>query len=131
MKARISALNNPLRGKILVYNFGEEQIKQFENVCGKTGNELSVIPKDKADEQVGFLAGFKGFSSSGREMTRGESCVVFSGIDSKGLDRVLAAMKENGLGGIPLKAIVTAHNQKMSLSELIDELEKEHKAMNG
>ena len=56
-------------------------------------------------------------------------CVIFSCMDGKKLSRTVDDMRSNGLGGIPLKAAVTATNQTMSLTELMDELEKEHRLM--
>lgn len=114
---------------ILSYNIGEKTEKLEE-----TANSLNMkhvpIPADKAGETVGFLAGYSGFSSNGTEISAEGECVIFSGITSKRLDALLKAMRVRGLD-IPLKAVVTQHNQNKSVEWLLSELAKEHKAINS
>lgn len=114
---------------ILSYNIGEKTEKLEE-----TANSLNMkhvpIPADKAGETVGFLAGYSGFSSNGTEISAEGECVIFSGITSKRLDALLKAMRDRGLD-IPLKAVVTQHNQNKSVEWLLSELAKEHKAINS
>lgn len=114
---------------ILSYNIGEKTEKLEE-----TANSLNMkhvpIPADKAGETVGFLAGYSGFSSNGTEISAEGECVIFSGITSKRLDALLKAMRDRGLD-IPLKAVVTQHNQNKSVEWLLSELAKEHQAINS
>lgn len=114
---------------ILSYNIGEKAEKLEE-----TANSLNMkhvpIPADKAGETVGFLAGYSGFSSNGTEISAEGECIIFSGITSKRLDALLKAMRGRGLD-IPLKAVVTQHNQNKSVEWLLSELAKEHKAINS
>lgn len=114
---------------ILSYNIGEKTEKLEE-----TANSLNMkhvpIPADKAGETVGFLAGYSGFSSNGTAISADGECVIFSGISSKRLDVLLKAMRERGLD-IPLKAVVTQHNQNKSVEWLLSELAKEHQAINS
>lgn len=114
---------------ILSYNIGEKAAKLEE-----TANLLNMkhvpIPADKAGETVGFLAGYSGFSSNGTEISAEGECIIFSGITSKRLDALLKAMRDRGLD-IPLKAVVTQHNQNKSVEWLLSELAKEHKAINS
>ncbi|MBP1545180.1 MAG: DUF3783 domain-containing protein [Oscillospiraceae bacterium] len=128
MKARI--MNTPPE-RVLIYGFDEEQQTKFREVCRIVKSELCIIPENRAGEQTGFLAGFSGFSERGADISDSRQCVVFSCMDRKKLEKTVDCMRENGLGGIPLKAAVTAFNQKMTLSELMDELEKEHRQMHG
>lgn len=129
MKARI--VNYPDRSDkiIMIYGFQADIQEKFLLCCRDTGAELRVIDSERAGEQIGFLAGFSGFSSNKSVTVKDGQCVVFSGFDSKGLDNVLGSMRKNGLGGIPLKAVVTAYNQSMTLSGLMDELAGEHAKM--
>lgn len=128
MRSRI--MNAP-EEKILIYGFDAAEEERFRRTSDKLKIGLKVLPRESASEQVGYLAGFAGFSSCGEKSERDERCVIFSCIDGKRLNKVLDAMRENGLGGIPLKAAVTAYNQKMTLSELMDELAKEHEKMHS
>ncbi|MCM1523210.1 MAG: DUF3783 domain-containing protein [Ruminococcus sp.] len=131
MRARIVNSGKPSGRIIMIYGFDGGTQEVFRSCCADTGAELRVIDSGRAGERIGFLAEFGGFSSNGTEVSREGRCVIFSGFDSKGLDKALASMRKNGLGGIPLKAVVTEHNQSMTLSELMDELEREHIRMTG
>lgn len=127
MKARI--IKTP-EEKILIYGFDEEKTEKFRQTAMRVKTELAVLPPESAGEQVGYLAGFSGFSAKeGEKLTDSRQCVIFSCMDGKKLSRTVDEMRSNGLGGIPLKAAVTGANQKMTLSELMDELEKEHRIM--
>lgn len=127
MKARI--MNTP-EEKILIYGFDGEKTEKFRQTAMRMKTKLAVLSPENAGEQVGYLAGFSGFSAKeGEKQTDSRQCVIFSCMDGKKLSRTVDEMRSNGLGGIPLKAAVTAVNQKMTLSELMDELEKEHRIM--
>lgn len=122
-------MNTP-EEKILIYGFDGEKTEKFRQTAMRMKTKLAVLPPESAGEQVGYLAGFSGFSAKeGEKQTDSRQCVIFSCMDGKKLSRTVDEMRSNGLGGIPLKAAVTAVNQKMTLSELMDELEKEHRIM--
>lgn len=126
MKSRIIPT---LPETILSYNIGEKAAK-LEEAAGSLNMKHVPIPADKAGETVGFLAGYSGFSSNGTEISAEGECIIFSGITSKRLDALLKAMRGRGLD-IPLKAVVTQHNQNKSVEWLLSELAKEHKAINS
>ncbi len=125
MKSRIIPT---LPETVLSYNISGERLTLLENAVSASGMKHTVIPAEKAGETIGFLAGYNGFSSNGTNISSDEECVVFSGISSKRLDVLLKNMRSAGLD-IPLKAVVTAYNQNMSLDRLIAELKKEHEAV--
>lgn len=114
---------------ILSYNIGEKAAK-LEEAASSLNMKHVPIPADKAGETVGFLAGYSGFSSNGTEISAEGECIIFSGITSKRLDALLKAMRGRKLD-IPLKAVVTQHNQNKSVEWLLSELAKEHKAINS
>lgn len=122
MKARI--MNKP-QGKILMYGMESETEKKLCGIAKSMKLEGTVISADSASQKVGYLAGFTGFSKTDESSERSEQCVIFSCIDGKTLNILLDKMRAEGLS-IPLKAAVTAYNQSMTLSELIDELKDEH-----
>lgn len=124
-------MNTP-KEKLLIYGFDEEKTESFRQVAKRMKTELCVLPPESAGEQVGYLAGFSGFMSLDCEKTSdSRQCVIFSCMDGKKLSLTVDEMRSNGLGGIPLKAAVTPTNQTMTLSELMDELEKEHRIMHS
>lgn len=112
---------------VLSYNLGEKE-SLLEEAAASLNMKHTKIPSDKAGEPIGFLAGYGGFVSNGASATAEGECVIFSGISSKRLDALLKAMREKGLD-IPLKAVVTQHNQSKSLKWLLEELEKERNAI--
>lgn len=112
---------------VLSYSIGEKET-QLAEAAHSLNMKHVKIPSDKAGETVGFLAGYGGFSSNGTEISAEGECVIFSGISSKRLDALLKAMRERGLD-IPLKAVVTQHNQNKSVEWLLSELEKERKSI--
>lgn len=114
---------------VLSYNIGEKSAK-LEDTANSLNIKHVLIPADKAGETVGFLAGYGGFVSNGTAISAEGECVIFSGISSKRLDVLLKAMRDRGLD-IPLKAVVTRHNQNKSVEWLLSELAKEHKAINS
>ena len=126
MRSRI--MNAP-KAQILLYGFGSEDADKFRSCAQPLKIGINELPHNCACEKVGYLAGFSGFSSCGEKLVRDGRCVIFSCIDGKQLNKVLDSMRASGLGNIPLKAAVTACNQKMTLTELMDELEKEHKKL--
>lgn len=112
---------------VLSYNIGEKAAVLEEAAVSLNMKHIHIAA-DKAGETVGFLAGYGGFSSNGSEVSAEGECVIFSGITSKRLDALLKAMRERGLD-IPLKAVVTQHNQSQSVEWLLKELVKEHEAI--
>ena len=112
---------------VLSYNIGGKSAA-LEAAASALGMRHIPIPADKAGETLGFLAGCGGFSSNGTKISAEGECVIFSGISSKRLDLLLKEMRRAGLD-IPLKAVITAHNQSQSVEWLLKELAKEHEAV--
>ena len=112
---------------VLSYGIGEKRTA-LDRVTGALGMVHKEISEDQAGEQVGFLAGYGGFSSNGSQISAEGECVIFSGIEGNRLDTVLKAMRAEGIS-IPLKAVVTETNQSQTLVWLLEELAKEHEAM--
>ena len=113
---------------VLSYNLDSERGKILSQIAEALGMKHTQIPLDKAGETVGFLAGFGGFSSNDSSLTDDGECVIFAGIANNRLNEILKAMRGAGLM-IPLKAVVTEHNQSQTLKWLIEELTKEHEMM--
>ncbi len=124
MKARIIPT---IPETVLSYNIGDKK-EALEKAAASLNMKHIEIPLDKAGENLGFLAGYSGFVSNGTAAAAAGECVIFSGISGKRLDLLLKAMRGAGLD-IPLKAVVTAHNQSKSVEWLLGELAKEHEAM--
>ena len=126
MKSRIIAAPQ----QVLSYGLDETQCMILDAIVKGVGIEHKVIAKEKANEKVGYLCGFKGFSKTGGDCGNPpeKQCLIFSGIQRKSIDRLLSELRASSLN-ISLKAMVTPSNQSWALKDLIDELEKEHKMM--
>ncbi len=128
MKARVQR-PKPL---LMFYSQNEEKLSRMSNLCERFGFSLRKIAPEETNQTVGFLAGFNGFLKSDEKagIIPENECVVFSSIDRETLDRFLSEMRNNDVR-VTLKAMVTPHNQKWKICDLISELIKEHKAMSG
>jgi hypothetical protein len=116
---------------LLTVNIPTDVSAILNEIMTAHGVKLITANSDDGSEQLGFLLGFKGFLPSGKEkLTVTQSLAVFSGIEGTKLTAVLKEMRSAGVV-IDLKAVCTAYNQRWTLGELAQELEKEHKAMNG
>lgn len=126
MKARIQ---KP-KALLMIYSKNSEKISRISNLCDRFKIDFKEIAPEETCQTVGYLAGFNGFpfSEEKAENPPENECVVFSSIDRETLDSFLTEMKNND-ARVTLKAMITPHNQKWKLCDLIGELEKEHKAM--
>ena len=112
---------------MLSYGIGEKA-EALDRITEALGMTHKVIGENQAGEQVGFLAGYGGFSSNGSSVSVKGECLVFSGIEGSRLDMILKTLRAEGVS-VPLKAIVTGANQSQTLVWLLEELAKEHEAM--
>ena len=124
MKARIIPT---MPETVLSYGIGEKGA-DLDRITESLGMTHKVIGEKQAGEQVGFLAGYGGFSSNGSAVRAEGECLIFSGIEGNRLDMILKTLRAEGVS-IPLKAIVTGTNQSQTLVWLLEELAKEHEAM--
>lgn len=117
---------------VYALNLSAERFAAAQKACSREKTALHEIEPQNANRQVGLICGFKGFSepevicSAPPE----EECLIFSGVDRRTLDRLTNALKAADVY-VPLKAVCTMHNQSWTVCELIEELKKEHSAMNG
>lgn len=127
MKARVQR-PKPL---LLFYSTNEEKISRISNLCERFGFSFRGVAHEEANQTVGFLAGLNGFpeSSENVENPPENECMVFSSVERESLDRFLTEMRNSEVR-VTLKAMITPHNQKWKLCDLIAELIKEHNQMN-
>lgn len=57
--------------------------------------------------------------------------LVMCGFSGDGIDIVLGALRQAGVGAVPIKAVITPTNALWSGKRLFDELCEEHRAMSG
>ena len=128
MKSRIRSV---IPKKIIGININSQKRDIIEDIAKSENAEAVFFGSEVSEQQVGYLCGFKSFARSekkGENIT--DECLIFSGIDGRSLDPILKKLRENG-ATVKLKAMVTVHNQKWKVGELIKELRREHIYMNG
>ncbi|MDE6592793.1 MAG: DUF3783 domain-containing protein, partial [Oscillospiraceae bacterium] len=121
-----SRIRNNFSEKILIYGTGGKT-EGLEKICLDSGILPIKIGDDSLTERVGMLAMRESDNFSAENSTESANereCVIFCGLGEKKLDRILKAIRQNIPGGIPLKAVLTASNSKMTLEELLSELQK-------
>lgn len=129
MKARV---RNEIEPMALIYGveltspMGEKLLE----VLAAQGVKARPVGKGEAAQQLGYLCAYPGFEKREGEASAAmeTGCLVFSGIRPQGLDGLLAALRQAQVQ-VPLKAMVTATNQRWPFSELLVELEKERAAI--
>ena len=121
-----------MRPKVLLYHLGEDS---------DTGCRLRDILREKklliltAEET--HLSQTVGELVSGNTLPSGDgaagaapdaSFALLCGLGDRQLDRLLAAMRRNGVH-VPYKAVLTEHNRDWTLGQLIDAVVQEHDMM--
>ena len=117
--------------KILGYRVAEKDTETLKAAAEAMDAEYIQLGDEASGQIVGFLAGFNGFKDNtepSREVPDKE-CLIFSGFDSKTLDKLLDKFDESGYS-TDLMCVITSENQKIPLYELIKNLWAEHEQMN-
>ena len=100
-------------------------------VCGRFGLPVIPVPRDRAGQTVGRLAGYQGFPErTETETPPADRVLVFCEVDRETLDRVLEALKAEGAPA-SLKAVLTGTNAGWPFARLARALSAEHRAMGG
>ena len=120
---------------ILLHINDKTKRQQIISLCHSLNHQIKQFDEADAGRTVGELAGIKGVKGGKTvDNTSGENvklpdCIIFSDVSSPAMDVFLAEYKKRGIEPTHLKAIVTVHNMKWSVSELIAELKKEQIAI--
>ena len=120
---------------ILLYNFSPERVKQVRRAAAPLGCMAASVSKKDFLQPVGALAGLPGYTRIKNTGARSESfegeMLVMCGFSGDGIDIVLGALKQGGIGYVPIKAVITPTNAQWSGKKLFDELCEEHRVMKG
>lgn len=125
MKARISS---PLPKVAVGVNISEEKAAVLTEVMSAVGGEFRRAEGDCGADTIGYFCGLKGYAASGERLDVKEELLIFSGLDSRELNKVVVALRDKGCS-IPLKAVVTPQNKDWTVSALAVELMREHELM--
>lgn len=120
-----------MQNMILLHINDKTKRQQIISLCHSLNHQIKQFDEADAGSTVGELAGIKGVKGGKTvDSTSGENvklpdCIIFSDVSSSAMDVFLAEYKKRGIEPTHLKAIITVHNMKWSVSELIAELKKE------
>ena len=120
---------------ILLHINDKTKRQQIISLCHSLNHQIKQFDETDAGSTVGELAGIKGVKGEKTvDSTSGENvklpdCIIFSDVSCSAMDVFLAEYKKRGIEPTHLKAIVTVHNMKWSVSGLIAELKKEQIAI--
>ena len=124
-----------MQNMILLHINDKTKRQQIVSLCHSLNHQIKQFDEADAGSTVGELAGIKGVKGEKTvDSTSGENvklpdCIIFSDVSSSAMDVFLAEYKKRGIEPTHLKAIVTIHNMKWSVSGLIAELKKEQIAI--
>lgn len=124
-----------MQNMILLHINDKTKRQQIISLCHSLNHQIKQFDETDAGSTVGELAGIKGVKGGKTvDSTSGENvklpdCIIFSDVSSSAMDVFLAEYKKRGIESTHLKAIVTVHNMKWSVSGLIAELKKEQIAI--
>ncbi|MBS5343349.1 MAG: DUF3783 domain-containing protein [Clostridium sp.] len=128
MKARIIT---KIPERVLLFAIDNTVKAQLEDILNQMDIQSHTVSDCELGQDVGYLAGFHGFQEkkvSDITPPTSEGILCMCGMPSKRVDCLLKNLKEHQID-IPIKATVTATNQKWSFGALVEELNREHKAI--
>ena len=128
MKARIVT---EIPERALLFSIKETVRPQLEAVLEELAVEARTVERHELGQDVGYLAGFHGFEKK-PDFTgtppESEGVLCMCGMSGRRMDRLLKALQERQIE-VPIKAAVTAANQRWSFAALAEELNREHRAV--
>ncbi len=129
MKSRINT-RVTIKPKIIGYCLDDAKKDILMNIAQELNTDICFVGAECAGERVGYIARINGITQTGNiiENPPEFEVLIMSGLKSTVIDKVLKALKSNNIS-IDLKCTVTPVNQNWELYRLIEELQREHKAM--
>ena len=119
---------------ILLYNFDEKRAAKVRRSALPLKMGVTIVEKQRYNQPIGVLVGLKDiqavnddFSGNGFD----EEMLVMYGFMSRDIDLLIRAMNKNGVGKVPLKAVVTSTNILWNSTELYNAVKKDHEEMSG
>lgn len=118
---------------VLLYNIAQTPLASgLKPILLKMKARIRVISPEQYAQPLGVLAGLSGFQELDNVYEGDgfpEQMIVLCGFTDQRLDQFLRELRKKKLPPIPLKAILTAHNQNWDSITLYRELKSEHEAM--
>ena len=128
MKARIVTT---IPERVLLFAIDKTVKEKLDGILKQLDIQSYTVTDRELGQDVGYLAGFHGFQEkpmSDVVPPASEGVLCRCGMSSQRIDRFIKTLKEHQID-IPIKATVTATNQSWSFGTLVEELNREHKAI--
>ena len=128
MKARIVT---KISERVLLFAIDNTVKAKLEFILQQLDIQSHTVTEGELGQDVGYLAGFHGFQEkpmSDVVPPTSEGVLCMCGMSSQRIGRLIKTLKEHQID-IPIKATVTATNQKWSFGALVEELNWEHEAI--
>ena len=107
-----------------------EKAKLITDLCRSLHFKTKPVTPQDSGKTVGALCGIPAKTAAPLALQPElPELLIFSGLQSEGLDLFLAAYRKAGIPPVALKAVVTPHNKDWTLSALAAELQQERAAM--
>jgi hypothetical protein len=119
---------------VLLYQLDATSEKglKIREILSRHNIRAKTISHAMLNQTIGHLAELPGHASHPSQYD-GEpipdEVLLMKDLSDTRIDRLLKDFRENGVSRIDLKAVVTPHNQKWTLLDLISELRQEHAVM--
>ncbi len=116
---------------VLLYNFSGERLQKAKAAVLLARAGARVVEKDSYGKRLGELVGAKGYETEVTSEYRDfdEELLVMSGFDRGDIDRLIAALRQTGVGRVALKAVVTPTNIDWNSSQLFYAVKADHEEM--
>ena len=128
MKARIVT---KIPERVLLFAIDKTVQEKLNGILQKLDIQSHTVINRELGQDVGYLAGFHVFQEkpmSDVVPPASEGVLCMCGMSSQRIDCFIKTLKEYQID-IPIKATVTATNQKWSFGALVEELNREHEAI--
>ncbi|MDD2534168.1 MAG: DUF3783 domain-containing protein [Eubacteriales bacterium] len=119
---------------VLLYQIDPRSEKGLlvREILSRLNIRVKSIDPSMLHQTIGHLAGLPGHTEidliyNGDHIP--DEVMLMKDLSDSRIDRILTEFREKGVSRIALKAVVTAHNQKWPLLDLITELRSEHQIM--
>ncbi len=122
-----------MRECVLLFQFEQTKQKKLVAQLMLSKFKVKVVGLEEMEQPIGYLAGnkelFQEEAAPQQAHPLDGEMLVMAGITPNRLNMVLQSIRKAGIGPVPYKAVVTQTNQTWKAKDLLEELKKEHEAM--
>ena len=119
-----------MKKMVLVYNFSGERLSGVKRSLAPMKVIVKEVDKASFGEKIGCLIGAEGYAPTGAAAEDfEEELLVMSGFNRTDIERLIIALRKNGVGRVALKAIVTNTNIDWNGHELYHAVKADHEEM--